>query len=79
MIFFSICGVLNLDIFSSPERKALGEHIVLDSSWRPSVRASVCSHFQTLISLRPAVLYQDQISSGASMGWEFDCIRFCAR
>ena len=30
-----------------------GELIVYPSSRRPSVRASVCSHFQTGISLRP--------------------------
>ena len=30
-------------IFSSPEPKALGELIGWDSSWCPSVRASVCA------------------------------------
>ena len=42
-------------IFSSPEPKAHGELIVYQSSRRPfsCVRACVCPHFKTLISLRP--------------------------
>ena len=38
---------VSFKIFSSPEPKANGELIVYQSSWRPCVRASVCSHFQT--------------------------------
>ena len=56
--------------FSSPELKALGELIVWDLSRRLSVRTFKHKY------LRDQLSYQDQISSGASLGWGIDCIRF---
>ena len=64
-------------IFSAPEPKAQGELIVLDSSRRPCVRP--CVHTFKHEYLRDQMTNHNQISSGASLGWGIDFIRFWVR
>ena len=64
-------------IFSSPEPKAQGELIVWDSMRRPSVRAPVHTFKHNYLCNQQAD--RNHISSGASLGWGIDCIKFWVR
>ena len=65
------------EVFSSPDPKAQGEHIVYRSSGRLSVCVSV--NIFKLEYLRNQLANRNDILTEPSLGWGKGCIRFWAR
>ena len=74
---FNVNPSLAVTVYSSPEPKAPSELIGWDSNRRQFVHLRVITFKHEY--LRDKLADQNQISSGASLGWGVGCLMFLAR